>query len=341
MSDTLASDRLFSSAGAFDSPVVVGVLIATGAGIALGLAAAALIGRRAGERSAALAADIRLRSLTWIALAALALGPVLAGRAWAILMITAVSLLAYREFARATGLFRERRVSALVAAGILAVGFANLDHWPGLVGGVVALVPMLICVVSILKDRPSGYIQRCALGAAAFLLLGVGLGRLGGMAAMGDDDRWRAILCAVIFCCQLSDVAAYCSGKALGSGKLFPTTSPGKTTAGHVGALLVVTAVAAGLLWLLFRGTPLGEPTHIVVLSLIIAVAAQLGDLLIGSCKRDLGVKDMGASLPGHGGVLDRVNSLLLAAPAVYHYLLFFGGLDGAAPTRILTGAAP
>lgn len=320
---------LIDTTGALDHPVVRIIVIAAAVGIVLGLIAAALLK----ARNAKLAADIRTRTLVWILLAAVTIIPILAGRLWAILLICALSLLCYREFARATGLFRARLVSAIVAAGILAVTLANLDHNPALLTTLAAAIPLAIVTLSIFQDAPSGYIQRCALGVSAFLLFGVGLGRLGALTAEHD---YRALLCTVIACCQCSDVAAYCCGKSIKTGKVFPNTSPNKSLAGHLGALLTVAPIAT----LLYRATLTGTLhnwQHCITLGLLTAALAQLGDLVISSIKRDIGVKDMGAVLPGHGGVLDRCNSLLLAAPAVYHYITAVQGASTTIPLQLLT----
>lgn len=327
-----AVSMLFDTSGAFAHPVVRLVSVVAAGAVLMGLLLPTILKSRLKPE---LARDIRVRSLTWIGLVVILLGAIALGRAATIGLVCLLSLLCYREFARATGLFRETLVSAVVVLGILAVGFANLDHWPGLIGGLIAIVPMVICVTSILRDTPKGYIQRCALGAAAFMLFGVALGRLGTIAC---DADYRAILVLTIFLCQISDVAAYCFGKALGKRKLLPNTSPGKTLAGHVGALVTVTTLGLFLWPLVFQTGPLNAWPHALALGLIVALCAQLGDLLTGSIKRDVGIKDMGNILPGHGGVLDRCNSLLLAAPAVYHFVLFFRGVGGDMPVRLFTG---
>jgi phosphatidate cytidylyltransferase len=69
-----------------------------------------------------------------------------------------------------------------------------------------------------------------------------------------------------------------------------------------------------------------------------VSVAGQFGDLMVSSIKRDIGIKDMGASIPGHGGLLDRFDSMLLVAPAVFYYIEFFRGFGLDQPTRIFTG---
>jgi phosphatidate cytidylyltransferase len=87
-----------------------------------------------------------------------------------------------------------------------------------------------------------------------------------------------------------------------------------------------------------FRATDLNRPLWLILLGMLVSVSGQLGDLMLSSIKRYLRIKDMGSTIPGHGGVLDRVNSLLLAAPAVFHDVGYFVGFGLDQPTRILTG---
>ncbi len=101
---------------------------------------------------------------------------------------------------------------------------------------------------------------------------------------------------------------------------------------------MVVTAVIAVVAQPIFAGTALDHPLLLVGLGLIVSIAGQCGDLMLSSIKRDLGIKDMGVALPGHGGLLDRFNSLLLVAPASFHYIGYYSGFGLDQPTRIFTG---
>lgn len=294
------------------------ILAAVLGGLVLAPLVALAIGRIARSPSASEGMqNFWRRYRTWLLLAPALILPILWCPLAAMVLVLAASLVCYREFARATGLFRFRLQSALVTLGIFLAFFAAADHWPGLFFALPPLMLTLLAGVGVLPDEPKGYLQRVALAAVAFLLFGSGLGHL---ALFANDPRSRELLCTILFCTQLSDIAAYVCGKALGRRKLFPNTSPHKTAAGHLGALLVVTPLAAVLFHLVFRDTPLASPRHALTLALILALGAQLGDLVLSSFKRDLNLKDMAATLPGHGGFLDRFNSVLLVAPALYHY---------------------
>jgi phosphatidate cytidylyltransferase len=130
-------------------------------------------------------------------------------------------------------------------------------------------------------------------------------------------DTGRNLLLTVLGLTVLYDVCAYAIGSLWGNRPLAPTISPKKSWEGAVGATFVLLLVALAIV-------PSVEPftaARAVGLALVIAVTATLGDLVESALKRDLGLKDMGSLLPGHGGVLDRVDSILFAAPAAWYFL--------------------
>src|SRR5690606_16460182 len=141
-----------------------------------------------------------------------------------------------------------------------------------------------------------------------------------------------------IVCVQLNDIFAFICGKTFGRRKLAPNTSPGKTIGGAVGATVLTVSLVGVLSYAGLRGTPLGGPAHALAIGLIIAIGGILGDLTLSSIKRDIGIKDMSAAIPGHGGILDRCNSLLLVAPAMFHYVAYFRGIGEDQAARIITG---
>jgi phosphatidate cytidylyltransferase len=202
----------------------------------------------------------------------------------------------------------------------------------------VALTPLTICIIAALaicRDEPKGYIQRVALGIFAFLLFGVCFGHLG---YFSNDGNFRSILLWLITCVEMNDVFAYIVGKTMGRKKLAPNTSPNKTIAGALGALVLTTALATTLGHFAFSGTRMDNPGRLILAGLILSLSGQLGDLTLSSIKRDLGIKDWAATFPGHGGLLDRFNSLLFAAPAVFHFIGYVQGIGLNQPPRIITG---
>ena len=115
-----------------------------------------------------------------------------------------------------------------------------------------------------------------------------------------------------------SDSFAYFAGRAFGSHKLAPAISPNKTIEGFFGGLIGTIAVVVGLGWLLAMPLP-----QMAALGAAIAVLGTLGDLVESMMKRQTGIKDSGAIIPGHGGVWDRFDSVLFTVPLVYYYTVY------------------
>jgi phosphatidate cytidylyltransferase len=332
--DAGVKERFWGWGSAFDAAFVRGCLASL---VVVLIAAPVVIWflKASGKSSVEHQRELWARFRSWLIFIPLMIGPVLLGAGWTVLAVSGLSLLCYREFARATGMFRCRSVSLLVVLGIVAITFAIADHWYGFFVALTPLTVALIAAVALFDDQPKGYIQRVALGIFAFLLFGVCFGHLGYFA---NDANFRSMLLWLVACVELNDIFAYMSGKTFGRKKLAPNTSPNKTIAGSIGALILTTTVASILGKFVFAGTELDDVFRLVLLGMIISVSGQLGDLTLSSIKRDLGIKDWAATFPGHGGLLDRFNSLIFAAPAVFHYIGYFRGIGLDQTTRIMTG---
>jgi phosphatidate cytidylyltransferase len=150
-----------------------------------------------------------------------------------------------------------------------------------------------------------------AIGHAAYLLA---LPEEGNPAAGGPG-----LLLFLIFLTQFNDVAQYVWGKLLGRHKVVPTVSPKKTVEGLAGGVATTTLLAWAIAPYL---TPL-DGWQAPVAGLIIGLSGFVGDVTISALKRDLGVKDSGSLIPGHGGILDRVDSLTFAAPLFFHFVYY------------------
>jgi phosphatidate cytidylyltransferase len=141
----------------------------------------------------------------------------------------------------------------------------------------------------------------------------------------GTVSAWHgtALLFAPVLLTWASDSFAYFAGRAWGRRKLIPKVSPGKTVEGAIGAV-VGTAVVAGLYSIVLAQFPsyVLHPVTAVLFGVLISVAAQVGDLAESLLKRDAGVKDSGTLLPGHGGALDRFDSLFFTLPLAYLFFL-------------------
>jgi phosphatidate cytidylyltransferase len=118
---------------------------------------------------------------------------------------------------------------------------------------------------------------------------------------------------------EMSDVCQYIWGKSLGRRKIAPNVSPNKTVAGFVGGTLTASLIGTALYW----ATPFG-PLQAFAISLLITVAGFFGDLTMSAIKRDSGVKDYGNLIQGHGGMMDRIDSICFAAPVFFHVVRYF-----------------
>jgi len=159
-------------------------------------------------------------------------------------------------------------------------------------------------------------------GGAASTLLGVlYVGWLLGHALwLRDLPGGIGLVFLLVWVTWWGETAAYFVGRALGRRKLSPTISPGKTVEGAAAQLLVSAAVApAGALWF----APALGPGHAAAVGAILGVVGQVGDLAESALKRTARAKDAGSLIPGHGGLLDRLDSLLFNVPALYYYAQF------------------
>ena len=327
--------RFFDAHTAFEDPVTVVILCSLVLILAITPVLIGLL-ERFGFTPAALRPELMKRYRSWLILTPLIVTPILLGPGFTILAIGVLSLLCNREFSRATGLFREKLISALVAIGIVAITLASLDHWYDLFVAISPLTIGIIAMMAILRDQPQGYIQRVALGVFGFVLFGLCLGHLGYFA---NDRNYRALLMMIFLSVELNDVFAFIVGKTIGKQKLIPNTSPNKTTGGAIGALILTTLLVFLVGRTVFAGTVLASPLHLITMGILISVTGQFGDLMLSSIKRDLGIKDMDQTIPGHGGLLDRFDSILLAGPIMFHYIGYFNGIGLDQTTRVLTGS--
>jgi phosphatidate cytidylyltransferase len=127
------------------------------------------------------------------------------------------------------------------------------------------------------------------------------------------------LLLFLVLVVQLSDVLQYVWGKLLGRRKIAPTLSPNKTLEGFIGGVLSATAIGAALWW----ATPF-TPWQAALFALLITLMGFFGGLVMSAIKRDRGVKDYGTLIEGHGGMIDRIDSLCFAAPVFFHLVRYF-----------------
>ncbi len=221
---------------------------------------------------------------------------------------------------------------AMLAAGVAGLVAewvrlcdARLRAPPGLA---VPVVVFASCAVAV-ADRPIWALAVLVAGSLAMACatpwpprlawgsLYLGLPGIAMIWLRGDDAAGRANVVFLVLVVWASDIGAYLAGRLIGGAKLAPAISPGKTWSGAAGGLAA--AALVGMLAVPLHdgpGAPARATAQALVLALGLGVAAQAGDLLESLIKRRFGVKDSGRLIPGHGGLLDRVDGLLAAAPA-------------------------
>jgi phosphatidate cytidylyltransferase len=259
--------------------------------------------------------------LGWLILVPLGMGSIFLGREATIVFFTVVAVFGFKEFARATGLYADWYMTGGVYLGIVACGVTSLVtdpvlHVPGWYGLFIALPVYVVAVlltIPIVRNRVQGQLQALALAIVGFLYLGWMFGHL---AFLANAQYAYSYLLYLLFAVELNDVAAFIVGRLFGRHPLRSNISPKKTWEGALGAL----AVSLALPWALWFTFPHFSAVDLIVIGFIVGVGGQLGDLAISVIKRDVGVKDMGATIPGHGGILDRSDSLIYVAPLFFHY---------------------
>jgi len=152
----------------------------------------------------------------------------------------------------------------------------------------------------------------------------------------GYEGRNVLLIAFLVIVVQISDVLQYVWGKLLGRTRIAPTLSPSKTVEGFVGGALSATLIGAGLSWM----TPF-TPAQAAFLSLVIVMMGFFGGLVMSAIKRDRGVKDWGHLIAGHGGFIDRLDSVVFSAPIFFHLVRYWWSVAGTPLSPDWQGAAP
>ena len=236
--------------------------------------------------------------LSWLWLVPLVAFFLFAGRAIFLAGLTVIAVLGFREFARATQMNRDRWVMSTIYLALLGCGIALLLQVPS----------VLILLLAIIALAANGAVRSLSLGAIALIFFAGMLGRIGSLA---NSNHAYGYLCFLFLATELNDVAAFVCGRIFGRHPLLPRVSPHKTWEGSLGAL----AFSLLLPWLLRFSFPFFGTRQLILTGLAIGVGGQLGDLTFSALKRMLGIKDWSCAIPGHGGILDRIDSLVFTAP--------------------------
>jgi phosphatidate cytidylyltransferase len=298
-------------------------------GLALVLIAASLIGyalqkRLSPDGSNAVIENLNDRIWAWWAMVILMGLALLFGRTGIALLFAFASFAALREFVTLT---KTRRADhwALATAFFIILPLHYYFIWAGKTGMYSIFIPvyafLLLPIVSALRGDKDHFLVRIAEIQWALMICVYCASHVPALLDLnipGYEGRNILLVAFLVVVVQSSDVLQYVWGKLLGRTKIAPELSPSKTLEGLIGGALSATFVGAALSWM----TPF-NPLEAALLSLAIVLMGFFGGLVMSAIKRDRGVKDWGQVIAGHGGFIDRMDSVVFAAPVFFHIVRY------------------
>jgi phosphatidate cytidylyltransferase len=298
--------------------------------IGLILIVATLIGRTLAARQppdapSAVIENLNARIDAWWAMVALIGLAFVFGETGVIVLFGLLSFAALREFITLTRT-RSGDHWALLIAFFVAVPvqyYLVWDHWYGLYSILIPVYAFLLMpILSVFRAETTDFLERVSQVQWGLMLSVFCLSHVPALLTLeisGYENQQMLLIAYLVIVTQSSDVLQYVWGKAIGKHPIAPSLSPSKTIEGFFGGVLSAAGIGALLWWI----TPF-TPWQSALLSLIIALMGFLGGLVMSAIKRDRGVKDWGWSIQGHGGILDRLDSVIFAAPIFFHIVRFW-----------------
>jgi phosphatidate cytidylyltransferase len=249
----------------------------------------------------------------------------LAGKTGVIVLFAFASFVALREY---TSIAPTRRGDhwALVLCFFVAIPFQYLLIWIEWYGFYSVFIPvycfLVLPMLSVLRGEVRAFMQRTATLQWGLMICVYCISHVPALLTLdipGYEGRNAFLLVFLILIVQSSDVLQYVWGKLFGKTKIAPEVSPSKTVAGFVGGVACTTVLGAALWWI----TPFTLP-QAALISFALALMGFLGGLVMSAIKRDRGVKDWGTMIEGHGGMLDRLDSVCFSAPIFFHIVRYW-----------------
>ncbi|HEY9217211.1 MAG TPA: phosphatidate cytidylyltransferase [Phenylobacterium sp.] len=304
-------------------PALLWGLVGVLAALTLGAIAAAVLPKLRPGRDYA---NLQLRMNSWWVMAALLVGALLGGWPAMTALFALVSFLALKEFLSLAPMPREDRMLVLAAYLIIPInyGFVVANIYMFYLVFVPVYVFMAGPFLMACIGRTQDYLPRASVFHFAVVTCVYNLGYVALLMRVPDWDAPQAGPAGLVFMLLLAteanDVLQYITGKLFGRRKIMPKVSPNKTWEGFLGGWILTAAL---IVLVGPKFTPL-EGVGLWVTAVTLPLAGFAGDVTMSAVKRDLGVKDTSAFIPGHGGVLDRADSLVFTAPLFFHLLAFY-----------------
>jgi phosphatidate cytidylyltransferase len=256
--------------------------------------------------------NLLMRVIAALVLAPSAIAIAYAGGWFWLGLVTLAAIGLYVEWLTIVG----ARTPRVMAAGIVTLFGAAVWLGIGRIGATYVIVALGVIVAAVLSPHRRGWAALGGCYAFAALIASV---------AVRLDQVWGfTALMFVLLIVWVTDIGGYFAGRGIGGPKLWPRVSPKKTWAGAIGGFVASLFVAAG-----FAAFGLGKTGPLVLLGAVLSVASQLGDLFESAVKRRFGVKDSSHIIPGHGGLLDRLDGFVAAVVLAAIFGFLRGGADG------------
>lgn len=272
--------------------------------------------------------NLNARIKAWWAMVILIGLAFIAGRIGVLILFGFCSFAALREFVT---LINTRRADhwALAAAFFVVVPIQYYLLWAEEYGIFSIFIPvyafLLMPIVSVLRGDTERFLIRIAEVQWALMICVFCASHVPALLTLnipGYEGRNVLLIAFLVIVVQISDVLQYVWGKLLGRTKIAPKLSPSKTVEGFVGGVISATLIGAALWWI----TPF-TPFQAGLLALIITLMGFFGGLVMSAIKRDRGVKDWGNLIEGHGGLIDRLDSVVFSAPIFFHIVRYWWSL--------------
>ena len=254
---------------------------------------------------------------SWFIMVPVLTVPLLLGKWFTQALFLALSLYAFEEFSRTVGLWKEHAHMWLGRALIAVTYITVFLNSFGTFMSMPAYVIIFAFLLPTFKDKYEGMIQRTILTIFGVIYFGWFLSYL---AFLMNVDTGPQLIIAFLLVIITNDASAYVIGSNLGRHHMVPNLSPNKTWEGALGAGVITIALTVAMRFALYDM----KMWVALILGLLLAVAGTCGDLSISLVKRDVHIKDTGHLIPGHGGLLDRLDSILFAMPVFFHFMNAF-----------------